>query len=387
MSGILILTNPEDLHSYVVREALRRKSAEPWLWHISDFPTLQAASSLLEGREATWEIVGPELTLQNQQIRTVWLRRPEPPVLPAHLDREDRPFALRECNLFLRSLYEEIGGGAFWVNPPASQRRALLRPVQLRAAMRTGLRVPRTLCSNDPVRIRGFLRGSKTGVIYKSFFPVSWSDSEGISTLFTAVVQEADLPQDGTLRATPGIFQELVPKKYELRVTAIGNRLFAAKLRSQEVPAAMLDWRAASESVPTEPFELPERVSQACRAIMADLGIVFGCFDLIVTPQGDYVFLEVNEMGAFLWLEQRLPEMGMLDAFCEFLIQGKVDFEWRQSASGVEWQDVIGEAEHHLQVEAPKKHVIRNEGRKESRAPEHKKQLVGGIRPRWSAGM
>ena len=108
-----------------------------------------------------------------------------------------------------------------------------------------------------------------------------------------------------------------------------------------------------------EPFDLPAAIAQSCHTLMEELGIVFGCFDFIVTPEGDYIFLEINEMGAFLWIEQHLPDLGLLDAFCEFLIQGRTDFEWRASPSNVRWGDVIDEAERQLQVEAPKHHVVR----------------------------
>ena len=63
----------------------------------------------------------------------------------------------------------------------------------------------------------------------------------------------------------------------------------------------------------------------------------------ISTPSGDYVFLEVNEAGAFLWLEERLPELHLLDAFCEFLRQGTIAFEWTASTRHVRFQDVAGE--------------------------------------------
>jgi hypothetical protein len=77
---------------------------------------------------------------------------------------------------------------------------------------------------------------------------------------------------------------------------------------------------------------------------MSELGLVFGCFDLIVTPKGEYVFLEVNEMGAFLWIEERLPELELLDAFCEFLIQGRRDFSWHKSGRSGQWSEIVGEA-------------------------------------------
>jgi hypothetical protein len=59
---------------------------------------------------------------------------------------------------------------------------------------------------------------------------------------------------------------------------------------------------------------------------MARAGIVFGCFDFIVTPSGETCFLEVNPMGQFLWLELHLPELPLLDAMCAFLVSGDPRF-------------------------------------------------------------
>lgn len=355
---VLFLTNPEDAHSFVVRAGLQRKGVEPALWHTTDFPSLQLASASYSGTGAvSWEIGGPELDLRSFAATTVWLRRPLPPVLPESIEEADRKFALRECSLFLRVLYEELGAKAFWVNPFDIQRRVLLKPEQLKAATRAGFGIPRTLCSNDPRRIREFLCRNPNGVIYKPLFPASWQTGDGVAVAFTSQVTDSDLPEDSILRATPGIFQEMVLKRHELRITAVGHRMFAAKLLSQEVDSARLDWRAASEPIRIEPVDLPEPVADACRRTLDDLGLVFGCFDLFVTPTGDYVFLEVNEMGAFLWIEEKLPDLGLLDAFCELLIQGSVDFRWRKSRDSVRLQDVIEEATHQLEVVAPRLHV------------------------------
>ena len=54
---------------------------------------------------------------------------------------------------------------------------------------------------------------------------------------------------------------------------------------------------------------------------MASLGLKFGCFDFIVTPDGEYVFLEVNEAGQFLWIEGHCPELKMLSEFCHFILR------------------------------------------------------------------
>ena len=53
--------------------------------------------------------------------------------------------------------------------------------------------------------------------------------------------------------------------------------------------------------------------------VMAGMGLNFGCFDFIVTPSGEYVFLECNPNGQWLWveLETGLP---ISQAIAEFLI-------------------------------------------------------------------
>jgi hypothetical protein len=84
--------------------------------------------------------------------------------------------------------------------------------------------------------------------------------------------------------------------------------------------------RAYNERLSMTALELPEEVAARCREMMRRLGLVFGCFDFIVTPAGDYVFLEVNEMGQFLWLEESLPATPLLQTFCEFLVSQDPNF-------------------------------------------------------------
>ena len=59
--------------------------------------------------------------------------------------------------------------------------------------------------------------------------------------------------------------------------------------------------------------------------LMRELGLVFGCIDLIVTPEGEHVFLEINEMGQFLWVEQGAPACPMLRAFATLLVERRLD--------------------------------------------------------------
>src|SRR5206468_1237460 len=79
-----------------------------------------------------------------------------------------------------------------------------------------------------------------------------------------------------------------------------------------------VDWRKAYEEIVMESFQVPPSITRCCIDTLKKLGIVFGCFDFVVTPQGSYAFLEVNEMGQFLFVEH-FTGLPLLNAFSEFL--------------------------------------------------------------------
>src|SRR5436309_13426013 len=225
---VVILTNPGDFHSVVVAAALRQKGAPVSLWHTTHLPSCQLGAIWLENGAFTWEVGGPDLDLHSLSPRAFWLRRPEAAVLPTDLDPADRKVALQECRHFFAGLLRGVGMGSYCVNPIGSYGRASLKVEQLKAALSCGFQIPPTLFSNQQKRIRSFVRQHEA--IYTAFAPVSWSLEDGVAVLFSTPVTEADLPEDAILMAVPGIFQAKVPKAYELRITAIGQHLFAARL-------------------------------------------------------------------------------------------------------------------------------------------------------------
>jgi len=88
-----------------------------------------------------------------------------------------------------------------------------------------------------------------------------------------------------------------------------------------------------------EACDLPPVIAERCRAILNRLGLVFACIDLIVTPAGEYVILELNEMGQFLFVE-RYTGLPLLDAFAEFLVQGCPRFAWEPGRVQVRYADI-----------------------------------------------
>jgi glutathione synthase/RimK-type ligase-like ATP-grasp enzyme len=251
----------------------------------------------------------------------------------------DRVVARRECAAFNKGFWGLIAADALWVNPIAGRDRANAKAIQLQEAIRSGLTIPDTLFSNDPGQIRKFLSLYPGEAIYKGFNPIRWSTEDGTALLYTNKIGLADLPDDEVLMLTPGIFQREVEKAYELRITFMGDYACSAKLLSQQHPVARLDWRSGGTEIEAVPDELPDDLYEACRLLMRRLGIVFGCLDIVITPQGERIFLEVNEMGQFLWLEESNPDFLLLEAFCQFLIQGGLARDWRPSRTIVHFGD------------------------------------------------
>lgn len=104
-------------------------------------------------------------------------------------------------------------------------------------------------------------------------------------------------------------------------VSAIGNECYAIKLNSQD-NEKIVDWRLPLQlkSFSTEPIKLPENIKNKILFFMKETNLAFGCFDLIFTKEKEWVFLEINPMGQFLWVEEQCPELPLLGAFCHLLI-------------------------------------------------------------------
>ena len=130
------------------------------------------------------------------------------------------------------------------------------------------------------------------------------------------------LLDERSMALTPGIYQKIMKKNFELRVVFFNDEYIAIKIENNKA----LDWRTLNlQKQALHPTKIPHEIEKKCIELMKRLNIIFGCFDFIVTPQNEYIFLEVNEMGQFLWIEEIRPEVKILDKFCEFLIKNDND--------------------------------------------------------------
>jgi glutathione synthase/RimK-type ligase-like ATP-grasp enzyme len=121
------------------------------------------------------------------------------------------------------------------------------------------------------------------------------------------------------------IFQAYVPKLVELRITVVGRRIFAAEIHSQRTNHTRCDWRRYDQGqTPHRPHELPRDLEQRCTALVERLCLRYGAIDMVLTPDGRYVFLEINPNGQYLWIEHETG-LPISEAICDLLTGGEPD--------------------------------------------------------------
>lgn len=322
MTNVLILTQPDDIHAIHVKLALESKGHSGVLCYSGDFPERQTHAINYTDGMMYWNSEGINDHLHHSHIDVVWNRRFGKPILPEYLHKDDIENAKKEVMSFYLALWQTVIQNAVWVNPIENQKKSNYKSYQLKIAHEVDLKIPSTIISNDPSKIKSFISGvKKQGAVYKTLMPLTWLSANETAMVYTRDICHDGLPSDHVLQSVPGIFQEKIEKAYELRVTYFGGQYIAVKIDSQSHSSALTDWRSA----PTSELELtqvylPVEIDKKCQLLMWRLGLLFGCFDFIVTPDDEYYFLEINEQGQFLWVEQVNHKILMLDAFTNFLI-------------------------------------------------------------------
>lgn len=341
---VLILSVPGDKHAFAVSEALRLKGAQVFHWYPADFPSRSHETFRFVSGSCDFSVRTGQEEIRYLMPSAIWYRRVGSNSDFGSLNSADHAFSRAQRQAFREGSLQAAFPHAFWVNPPATARLADNKLYQQSVALQVGMPTPDTLFSNSPTEIRRFIRDNGGRIAFKSFPAPAWQSASGVYSCHTVYLGESDLVGDDLLSSTPGIFQAIVPKAYEVRLTMLGSFPLAVKILSQETKAGKVDWRLAYDELRMEPYEVPKQLVSLCSELMAKLSLVFGCFDFIVTPEGEHVFLEVNQQGQFLFLEN-YTGIPFLDAFSEFLIQGSRDFRWPVASYSIRYSDLSAQAQ------------------------------------------
>ena len=278
--------------------------------NVDEFPRSSSISIDHDPRRGTslqindWTPSSPET-----QPSVLWFRRLGRPGLPKQLEPKYERYAYAESDHVLESFLSLVQPKR-WINEYWHCRRAALKPLQLSEARACGLATPATLVTSRAERAHLWFRSNIDAIAKTLSSPVVYSDDDGARGFaFTHVLSADDDAALDRAAPLPVQFQELVRPQFELRVTSIGSLHVAVRIDTDSVEARGLrDWRSDHVSCTYSWFLLPESVGAKLTNLLGRLGLDYAATDFIVTAEGEYVFLESNPHGAWLWLEEALGD-------------------------------------------------------------------------------
>ncbi len=320
--SILIITHSDDNESVArVAEAIARKGGHTIRFDTDRYPTVVRLTAYY-GRSGDERLT---LTIEEgefdlREVTAIWHRRLSFGArLPATLDRQLRHASLGETSAAAHGMLASLK--AFRMDHLHHIRHAENKQLQLQVARDLGLNTPRTLTTNDPAAVRGFARNCESGMVTKMLSSFAVYDEGRELVVFTNPVKPEDLEDLSGLRLCPATFQELLPKSLELRVTVVGQRVMSAALDSKTSARAAHDWRRDGVRMiqDWQPYQLPPEIEQKILRLMDYFSLNYSAIDIILTPDGQHVFLELNPSGEFFWLEHT-PGLPISGAIADLLL-------------------------------------------------------------------
>lgn len=304
MNKVLVLTHEEDPHSQSVCNYLKNKGID--LFEVLTDKIITDYSLTFDLSRGTFLISDGRRTEKIDESWSIWNRRVMDPVLPKNIPKELEDIVFTETERTWQSLLFSHKGKV--VNRPQANFNANNKLDQLIFVNEygNGIKTPKTVLTNDPACFLSFY--SSTPVVsfklLKAPIVKTGEDEDSYFTCYNNIVSEGHLKNAKLVRNNPSLFQEYIDKEYELRVTALEDKVVGIRIDSQSSNLSKVDFRRYDfENVKYSYEDLPDNVTRFCHDIINHYGLSFAELDLIRDKNGDYVFLELNPNGQWLWLE------------------------------------------------------------------------------------
>lgn len=300
---ILILSDKNDMHADHVQGVVQKRGLPFYRLNLDVESLKETTVTYQNGSWMRIEQRGNTLNLD--EVQCVWGRRTFVELLLDEQFDQTADFKIwkNEWNKTLLGIYMTLKDRA-WLNPWRISYQAENKYLQMKYAAEVGLVVPRTLVSNDRSELIRFAEAYSPVVLklmHQDFYKGSGNDYQGI---YVNIVTAEELAGFGSVGENPVVLQQYTEKSFEVRYTVVGDDHFVCRIDSQRSSVARTDWRRYD--IPNTPHYImqpPKDIRTKVSELMSLLQIEYGALGFIVTPDGDWFFLEVNSMGQFLWIE------------------------------------------------------------------------------------
>lgn len=190
------------------------------------------------------------------------------------------------------------------VNHPEVIVRLENKATQLRLAAQAGFKIPDTLISASYKRVKEFV-WAHSEVVIKNLRPYGGQPTGTFKF-------DGSLLTEENCSKSFAIYQQEIQGRNHFRIVVLGNDVYAFRYESDKVDSR-LDARNAAEYVGVD-----NDFSKKLAIFMELAGLTMGIFDIKESRDGEWYFLEVNQQGAFAYLDP-LSGFPILRTVAEFL--------------------------------------------------------------------
>ena len=303
---VLILTRYLDVEASIVGIELLKKGIPYIRMNIEDFPlNIKVTYRIDEHNIKRIKISIKDKELDPSIVKVVWLRHFYLNLASFGIDRLSYQFSLEQWDSAFKIFLSEINGK--WINEINNTNNAYDRLNHSHIARNLGFNIPNTLFTNDSQDAIKFYHDNDKDIIIKALHNhfVEFPNGD-IYSMFSHTVREEDLKRINQLEYAPCIFQRRIKKKHEIRTTVVGEEIFVTKLESQITKNAEDDiHRCVLKNLPKISIEMDKIFTERCKELVKSMGLSYAALDFIVDYNGDLIFLEVNPIGDWYWIERQ----------------------------------------------------------------------------------
>lgn len=323
MDKILIITHTADNFSIEkVTEYIGKNGCEVIRFDVDLYPLQNKLSTVFQDGEWVSILETQEVKYRLDDISAIWYRRAYNmgKGLRDELEAKFYGPAMGEIRNTIFGFIESVD--VYSLGKPSVYRRLDSKEEQLKVADKIGLKIPETCLTNNPEEARKFILKHQNVVAKMQTGFAIYEDSVE-NVVFTNVVSEDRLEELDSLLYCPMQFQKMIEKKKELRVTIVGRDVYAFEVDSQQFEDSKVDWRKDGVNLIDKwvRTELPGDVEEKLLELLDVYNVDYGAIDIIVSPEDEYFFIEINAAGEFFWLdnltEENLISKSIADVLCD----------------------------------------------------------------------
>ena len=315
-STIVIVHNKYDGHADDVAEKCKSYGAKVVSFLIDEYFSSSEINLNISDSEYSLVVNKNSVNLQGKNIRSIYARDfyfprcPSDSKLPDELMYAEKRAALSG---FFKCLKNK-----FRINSPWAEKFADNKILQMSAAKEIGIKIPKTLVTNNPAEFIKFYECCDEQVVIKQLSEICLieeTETESINEpeivdekaygFYTSKVTSDFIKNIDQIKIAPCMFQEYIPKVADIRSTVIGEEIFSALIKSQDYKESTVDFRKKLD-IPMEKYSLPEELKYKLLRFLGIWNLEFAACDFALTEDNELVFFEANVSGNWLWIEDAL---------------------------------------------------------------------------------